>query len=114
MNSETAFLDDRFLDGVWYDMQTGDFIRFQQNEDGEVTLHEPISGDFIEELPEEEFDPMDFDKVPETAVEDPVAFMEKNIHLLRSGSLDGLSQLTDREMVGLRFADNHTKIVSEK
>ena len=33
MNSETAFLDNRFLNGVWYDMKTQDFVRFQLSVD---------------------------------------------------------------------------------
>lgn len=112
MNSETAFLDDRFLDDVWYDMQTQDFVRFQRTYDGEVTLHDPITGDFIEELPEDEFDPSDFTQILEGAVENPAAFMETNIYLLTSGSLDEFSKLTHQEIVSLRFANNHTKIVS--
>lgn len=78
-------VDDRYLDGVYYDAGVGSFFEIDRDDEtGEAILID-TDGDEVERLgPEEWIDSQeDFMPVPEVAVDDPVRYYERKVENLR-------------------------------
>lgn len=103
-------IDDRFTEGVWYDMMTGDYLQFEQREDYDVALFD-TEGDEIDVIAIEDFTPEDFYRVPEEAVEDPVNYLTRKIDWLRVESTEPGNRLSVRESIGVGYAQEKTEIV---
>lgn len=106
-------LDDKYTDGVWYDLQSGDYCQFVETDEG-VGLVKPGQQESEEPyyLFREEYDndvevataiKRDFRPVPEEAVENPVDFVRKILDNVQSGHY-GMDGLSADELTGLRYA----------
>mgnify|MGYP000218171284 CR=1 FL=1 len=99
-------LDDRFLEGLYYDAQYGDIVRLDRDEKAGVVI---ILSPDREEL--DRVDPVDFDEgdmypVPELAVDDPATFMA-NVY---EDALE-VDALDVREWAGYMYASDRTTLV---
>lgn len=107
-------MDDRFTQNVWYDVMTGDFHRFKRGSvNNDIMILDPITRTVIDRQPEDNFDPTDYEKVMDEAVKNPAKFAQDYLDLLSSGDLNELSQLTQKELRSVRFANRYSKIVED-
>lgn len=68
------YFEDRFTNGVWYDLAVGEAVRLSR-EDGEVVFSD-IDGDEVDRIDIEAFEPNDYRKVSDEALDDPVSVVE--------------------------------------
>jgi len=100
-------IDGRFTEGLYYEVETGDIIGFDINEEEELIVITDPEGDELDEI-----DPVDFDEggyyaVAEEAIEDPARFFGGLI-----SKLIDLDQLDISDYAGYMYASDRTEIVN--
>lgn len=111
-----ALLDDRYTDGIWYDMHNGDFAEIQRSDDGElVELVNPETGDVYWDMPvaDWETEQHDWTKVPEEAITDPKEVVNRALRIMSRNDPSELMSVSHSFEVSLRYARDQVEI-SEK
>jgi hypothetical protein len=98
-------VDDRYLDGVYYDGNGGGSVRIERDEETGEAILINMEGEEEARLGPEEWREYreDFMPVPEAAVDDPVGYYERVVETLRRDD-HNFDQ-------GFMFADEVTKVV---
>lgn len=94
-------LDDRYLEGVWYDSMSGDFCKLRRGDSRHVEMVNPGTSEVYHEIAYDDWDGADFYRVPDEAIEDPVSYIEDNPQSTDPNHFDP----------GYLFADKNTKLV---
>lgn len=119
--SETQYrLDDKYTDGIWYNMMNGDFCTIQRgfDPDGEddgrlVELVNPETGNVYWDMPVSDWvesEQQDFSKVSEEAVEDPVNFYTETVENLVDAAQYSGKSLPFSEEISFRYARQQVSI----
>jgi hypothetical protein len=72
-------LGDRFMTGVWYEVETGDFVTFDRDDEGETVIICDEEGDELDRIAFVDFHPEDYYPVREEAVDNPVNYFEREV-----------------------------------
>jgi hypothetical protein len=117
--SETTYtVDDKYLTGIWYDSQAGDFCQIARGAPGEyrVQLINPENGNVYHEVSIEDWVErvhQDFRQVSEEAVEDPREVVSRAVRKLSRNDINELSTIPPQAALDLRYARRQVEI-SEK
>lgn len=107
-------VDDRFTEGVWYDVHHGDFNRIERDEEnGEVVFLDPESEEELERIPADDFTPEDMRRVSDSTVEDPVRVVRAALRIVSRNDINEMASIPMNEAIDLRYARQQTKIVEE-
>lgn len=107
-------VDDKFTEGVWYDIAAGQFCTIERD-DGRAVLCNPDTGEAEYHFGAEgqEFPPEDFTRVPEQAVEHPAEYVQQAISILSSGSSE-VHGYNNKSQIGLRYAREQVNIEEQE
>lgn len=101
-----------YLEGVWYDVDYDAFVTLKWDDTDDTVLVCDEAGALLDSIDEVDFDPVDYYRIPDQAVDDPVDFLERYIHKLTIGECGGnYNQTTYREEVAVQYAADHVDIV---
>ena len=119
----TPRLDDKYTTGIWYDTYNGDFCTIRRGfdsaspEDGRIVeLLDPDTDKVYFEMPVRKWaedEQSDFRPVSDSAVEDPVAVVNRAVRILRRNNINELADLPDSFSIDLAYAHKQVEI-SEK
>jgi len=111
----TQPVDDRFTEGVWYDVSAEQFCTIERTDEGTALLCNPESGEVEYNFAAEghEFPPEDFHSVPEQAVEHPAEYVKQALSILSSGSSE-VHGYNFEAQIGLRYAQRQVSIEEQE
>ena len=72
-NENKAVIDDKYLEGVWYNGDVGEFEEYERTDDGEVDII--VDGEIVDTV--EYFETGGLTRVEDDAVENPVEYYEE-------------------------------------
>lgn len=110
MAETEQILDERYTDGIWYDLYNGDFCRIEDWGEG-VALLTP-DGDHFHTMTYHEWseEKPDFRQVSDAAVEDPAGTVRRAIRLLSRNDINELSTVPHQFSIDLRYAREQVEI----
>jgi hypothetical protein len=112
MSQESQVVDDEYLNGVWMDRPTGQFVRFEVNTTyNEIEVYRLGDDDkplhTVEPQAWNKYEREDYSKVPQAAVSDPASFVMEATYLVAQGS--GKSMKIDESFAtGVAYARSVT------
>ncbi len=113
-------LDDKYLTGIWYDSQAGDFCEIAQGvgprNQHKVELINPKNGNVYHNVSVEDWVEryqQDFRQVSEEAVEDPVSVVNRAVRILSRNDIGELSGIPMQEAIDLRYARQQVEILQK-
>lgn len=114
--SETPYrLDDKYLTGIWYDEQAGDFCEIARGAPGEyrVELINPENGNIYHEISLEDWCErvhQDFRQVSEEVVNDPVNFVQGAVRMMARNDINDMAGVSMQQAIDLRWAREQIEI----
>jgi hypothetical protein len=118
--AQQPHLDDRYVDGVWYDRHTGDFVEIERM-DETIGLRVPGENEPFYTFDEDGYTKeeainrinRDYEEVMEIAVENPEAVVTEGLDTLARNDTHELNVgYSLKEAIALRYAINQVEITS--
>lgn len=109
-------MEERYSTGVWYDTDYDAFCTLSEADNGEVQIHD-LDGDIVDTVGEnvwEEVLKEYFVKVDQSAVDDPVATVERATRILQRNDINELSGYPQDEAFALKYAMTQVEIVEKE
>jgi hypothetical protein len=107
-------LDDKYKDGIWYDLYNGDFCEIQMHPDKSIVeLVNPENKNVYWDMPLHKWverEKQDFRQVPEEAVDDPVNVVNQAIRKLTRNDSNELMSVGQDFAIKLMYARDQIEI----
>ncbi len=120
MAKEAYRLDDKYTTGVWYDTMSGDFAKIQRGFDPDadgtgriVEVVNPETDSVYWDMPVRQWveeEQQDFRPVSDSAVEDPVAVVNRAVRILARNDVNEMAGIPMQEAIDLCYARQQVEI----
>lgn len=99
-------LDDKYTKGIWYDSMHGVFAKIQRGDGQMVELINPKTGFVYWDMPVSQWvdEQSDFVRVPQEAVDDPVAIVNRALRIMSRNDVNELAGVPESFAISLRYA----------